>query len=309
MNQNGNNQDSYHIPAMAREVSELVSQALPGLVVDATFGGGGHSERLLADYEGDVEIVGIDRDPQAVSNGERIGVTVLLGNFRDLADLAAGFSQVPVAVVFDFGVSSRQLEDADRGFSYRLDGPLSMQMGPDAVLDAATIINQWPEKQLAEVLHRFGEEPMARRIARSIVPARPINSTAQLSTVIVGALPPSRRRVGHPARRSFQALRIAVNDELGAAKEGLEQAIDLVAPGGRIIAISYHSLEDRLVKDRFAQGAAGCVCPSDLPVCGCEADVELRVLTRKPIRASEDEVAANRRSRSALLRAVEKVAA
>lgn len=309
MNQDGNNQAAYHTPALAGEVSELVGEALPGLVVDATFGGGGHSKRLIEDYGDDIELVGIDRDPEAVANGESIGVKVIQENFRDLRDVASGLGEKPVAVVFDFGVSSHQLEDPDRGFSYRLDGPLSMQMGPDATVDAATIVNDWPEEDLADVLHRYGEEPMARRIARSIVAARPINSTAQLSTVIAEAMPPARRRVGHPARRSFQALRIAVNDELGAVQDGLDQAIEVVAPGGRVVAISYHSLEDRIVKERFAEGATGCICPPDLPVCGCGVSAELRILTRKPIRASDDEVADNRRARSAMLRAAEKVAA
>ena len=209
----------------------------------------------------------------------------------------------------DFGVSSHQLDTAERGFSYRKDGPLDMRMGPDTGIDAETLVNEWSERDIARIIRNYGEEPMAARIARAIIAARPIKSTAQLSTVVAEATPAARRRAGHPARRTFQAIRIAVNGELEAIASGLNQAIDLVGNEGRVLAISYHSLEDRIVKRRFAEGATGCICPPDLPVCGCGVTAELRLLTRKPIRATAAEVAANNRSRSAVLRAAEKVAA
>jgi 16S rRNA (cytosine1402-N4)-methyltransferase len=184
-----------------------------------------------------------------------------------------------------------------------------MRMGPDAAHTAVEIVNDWPEDRLTDVIRRYGEEPLARRIARAIVAGRPYETTSQLSRVVTEAMPAARRRVGHPARRTFQALRIAVNQELEAITNGLDQAIDLIRPAGRVLAISYHSLEDRIVKRRFTRGATGCTCPPELPVCGCGNSAELRILTRKPIRASTEEIEANNRARSALLRAAEKVAA
>jgi 16S rRNA (cytosine1402-N4)-methyltransferase len=184
-----------------------------------------------------------------------------------------------------------------------------MRMGPDALVTASEIVNTWPVGDIASLIRRYGEEPLAARIAAAIVAARPIESTTRLSTVIAEAMPAARRRAGHPARRVFQALRIAVNAELEAIARGLDQAIEMVRPGGRVVAISYHSLEDRIVKSRFAAGATGCVCPPGMPVCGCGRSAELRILTRRPVRASSEEIALNRRARSAVLRAAEKVAA
>lgn len=303
-------EDEYHTPVLVDEVLGLLAPVVPGVVIDATFGGGGHSRRLLEEYGDDVNVVGIDRDPQALANARDLGVLAVEGNFADLADLVSSHvGEAPAAVLFDFGVSSRQLEEAGRGFSYRHDGPLDMRMGPDAGLSASDVVNEWPEKDLAEVIREYGEEPLARRIARAIVRARPISSTGRLSTVIAEAMPAARRRAGHPARRTFQAIRIAVNAELDAIGAGLDQAIEIVRDGGRVVAISYHSLEDRIVKQRFARGATGCVCPPDLPVCGCGKAAELKVLTRKPVRPSEEEIGANPRARSAVLRAAERLTA
>jgi 16S rRNA (cytosine1402-N4)-methyltransferase len=311
MSQNRDNQDrDYHRPVLAQEVVDLLAPVLPGIVVDATFGGGGHSRRLLEEFGEDVQVIAIDRDPEALANARDLGVRAVQGNFAQLGDLVASATDAPVtAVFFDFGVSSHQLEEPGRGFSYRHEGPLDMRMGPDAAHTAVEIVNEWPEERLTDVIQRFGEEPLARRIARAIVAGRPYETTSQLSTAIAGAMPAARRRVGHPARRTFQALRIAVNRELEAITEGLDQAIELVQPSGRILAISYHSLEDRIVKRRFARGATGCTCPPEMPVCGCGNSAELRLLTRKPIRASAEEVEANNRARSAVLRGAEKVAA
>lgn len=303
-------EDEYHEPVLVEEVTRLLAPVLPGVVVDATFGGGGHSRGLLEEFGESVRIVAIDRDQEALKNAEALDVLAVEGNFANLGSLVSeNLEESPVGVLFDFGVSSRQLDEPDRGFSYRREGPLDMRMGPDAPLTAADIVNEWPERDLSRIIREYGEEPLARRIARAIVRARPLESTSQLSTVIAEAMPAARRRAGHPARRTFQAIRIAVNDELEAIKSGLDQAISVVKVGGRVVAISYHSLEDRIVKQRFAHGAAGCVCPPDLPVCGCGKAAELRILTRKPIRASDEEIERNNRARSAVLRAAERLAA
>jgi 16S rRNA (cytosine1402-N4)-methyltransferase len=300
----------FHRPVLEHEVVDLLAPVLPGVVVDATFGGGGHSRRLLDEFGDEVTVIAIDRDPEALANAETLGVLAIQGNFDQLGQLVTEATNQPIsAVLFDFGVSSHQLDEPERGFSYRAEGPLDMRMGPDAVHTAAEIANEWPESQIADIIRRFGEEPLARRIARAIVAGRPYQSTSQLSTVIADALPAARRRAGHPARRTFQALRIAVNRELEAITKGIDQAIEVVRPNGRVLAISYHSLEDRIVKRRFNRGATGCTCPPELPVCGCGNSAELRVLTRKPIRASAAEIEVNNRARSALLRAAEKVAA
>ncbi len=299
----------YHLPVLVDEVVALIAPTLPGTVVDATFGGGGHTRRIIAECGDLVRVVAVDRDPDALANASDLRIETVLGNFAELSTLVGPrLDRPPAAVLFDFGVSSHQFDEPDRGFSYQHDGPLDMRMGPDASVTADEVVNGWERNDLADVIREFGEEPMAGRIADAIVAARPVESTARLATVIADAMPAARRRAGHPARRTFQALRIVVNAELDAIRSGLDQAIELVSPGGRVIAISYHSLEDRIVKTRFAEGARGCVCPPGLPVCGCGQTAELRILTRKPLRASSDEVATNRRARSAILRAAEKVA-
>jgi 16S rRNA (cytosine1402-N4)-methyltransferase len=239
------------------------------------------------------------------------------GNFADLGSIVAGAAadgepaDLPPAsglagVLLDVGVSSHQLDAAGRGFSYRKPGPLDMRMGPDASRHAAEIVNGWDVRELAGVLRRYGEERHARRIAEAIVAARPVSDTAHLAAVVAAAVPAAARRRKHPARTVFQAIRIAVNDELDALEHALDDAIRLLRPGGRVAVIAYHSLEDRIVKRRLAAGATGCVCPPDLPVCSCGRTAELRLLTRRPIRPAEQEIAANPRARSARLRAAEK---
>lgn len=303
-------EDGYHTPVLVEEVTRLLAPVMPGVVIDATFGGGGHSRRLLEEYGENVRIVAIDRDPDALVNARDMGVEAVEGNFAELADVVSSrIHSSPAAVLFDFGVSSHQLDEPHRGFSYHDDGPLDMRMGPDAGVTASEIVNEWPESEIARIIRTYGEDPMANRISKAIVRARPIESTSRLSTVIAQATPAARRRAGHPARRTFQAIRIAVNAELEAVSAGLDQAVDLVREGGRVVAISYHSLEDRIVKRRFAKGATGCVCPPDLPVCGCGRSAELRVLTRKPVRPTEEEIVSNKRARSAVLRAAEKLTA
>jgi len=299
----------YHRPVLAEVVVELMAPVIPGVVVDATFGGGGHTRRMLDEFGDAVTVIAIDRDPDALANVGELDATVIEANFADIDDAVTSVTDQPISgVLFDFGVSSHQLDEAARGFSYRREGPLDMRMGPDALLDANVIVNEWSVEDIARIIREHGEEPMARRIARAIVAARPIDSTATLSTVIADAMPAARRRAGHPARRTFQAIRIAVNEELVAVADGVSKAVDLVRTGGRVVAISYHSLEDRIVKREFARRATGCTCPPDLPVCGCGNTAEVRILTRKPIRAGADEIETNNRARSAVLRAVEKVA-
>ena len=309
----------FHEAVMAEEVIELFRSLQEGLIVDTTYGGGGHSRRLLDALGNKVQVLAFDRDPDAIAEADKRRadsrpshrLQIVNRNFREMNQVLTelnieGFS----GALFDLGVSSHQIEEGTRGFSYRIAGPLDMRMGPDASHTAFELVNEWPEADLAGAIRAFGEEPFATRIAAAIVAARPIGDTVQLADIIRAAIPAARRRTGgHPARKAFQALRIAANDELGALQEGLDAALGRLLPGGRCVVISYHSLEDRIVKRRFAAGATGCTCPPDFPVCVCEPTAELRLLTRKPLRPTPDEVLSNPRSRSARLRAVEKVAA
>ena len=312
MNQTPAPQDSYHQPVMVEEVLSYFQQTA-GLVVDATFGGGGHSRALLQSNP-ELRVLGIDRDPDAMSRvpvGHGDPRLHLVGaNFGDLEKILA--REAPdgglAGALFVLGVSSHQLDVAGRGFSYHRAGPLDMRMGPDATHSADDLVNRWSAAEIIKVLREYGEERFAVRIANAIVRERPIADTAELASVVANAVPAAARRRKHPARRTFQAIRIAVNGELTALRSGLDAAIAAVAPRGRIVVISYHSLEDRIVKRRFVSGATGCTCPPDLPVCACGTVAELRPLTRKGRRPSAEEIENNPRARSAVLRAVEKVA-
>jgi len=292
----------YHEPVMAQEVVDLF-RPLSGILVDATFGGGGHTRRLLDELGSGITVVAIDRDPEA--RLRELGIQVLAGNFEDLDAIldGAGVGEIS-GVLFDFGVSSRQLDDPARGFSYHHDGPLDMRMDSDSPTTAADLVNNSTTDELTRILLEYGEERFARRIAEAIAAARPLHRTSELAEVIKSAMPAAARRGRHPARKTFQALRIATNDELTAVRAGLNAGIRRLRVGGRCVAISYHSLEDRIVKRRMAEGARGCTCPPELPVCGCGADPELRVLTA--ITPSDAEIASNPRARSARLRACEK---
>ncbi len=313
MDQTPQRQDAnYHQPVMVQEVLSFFAQTA-GLVVDATFGGGGHSRALL-DSNPKLRVLGIDRDLDAIS---RVPVGqgdprlhLVAANFGDLEKILA--REAPdggiAGALFDLGVSSHQLDSAGRGFSYRSAGPLDMRMGPDATHRAADIVNLWSAEEIAKILREYGEERFARRIANAIVRNRPIEDTGGLARIVADAVPAAARRRKHPARRTFQAIRIAVNGELDALRTGLDAALAAVREGGRVVVISYHSLEDRIVKRRFAAGAADCTCPPELPVCACGTVAELRRLTRKPLRPSAAETENNPRARSAVLRAVEKVA-
>lgn len=304
-----------HEPVMAAEVVDLLAAVPPGLVVDATVGGGGHARRLL-EARPDLELLGIDRDAEAVAAaraalepfGDR--ATVVQGGFEQIADIVErhGGGRQVVGVLMDLGVSSHQLDRPRRGFSYRHDAPLDMRMDAAQSLTAADVVNSYPEDELAEVIARYGEERYARRIARAIVGHRPVHSTRELAEIVRDAIPAAaRRRGGHPARRTFQAIRMEVNRELPNLAEGLDDVVQIVAPGGRIVVLAYHSLEDRVVKERFADWSAteepG---TARLPI-PTPRHARTRLLTRRPLRPSPAEVAANPRAESARLRAVERL--
>ena len=300
-----------HRPVMVEEVVGLFAAVPPGVVVDATVGAGGHSRALL-DAHDHLRLVGIDRDADAVAAatealapfGDRVEA-VHHARFDRLAELVEG----PVSgVLFDLGVSSVQLDWAERGFSYRADAPLDMRMDRSQARTAADVVNDEDEAVLARMIAASGESRFARRIAARIVDARPLTTTAELAEAVRSAIPAAYRRSGgHPARRVFQAVRMAVNDELGVLAPGLDAAIGLLAPGGRCVALSYHSGEDRIVKERFAVAASGgCTCPVGLP-CVCGATPVVRLLNRGARKPSAAEVAANPRSGSARLRACERL--
>jgi len=311
----------HHVPVLAAEVvRELVPalEAAPeGTLVDCTVGGGGHAEALLAAAPG-ASLIGLDRDPEALAAARRrlarFGDRVILVH-RRFGDLAAVLAEVGAGdvrgILYDLGVSSPHLDQPARGFGFRSGGPLDMRMDPAQALTAADVVNGYPEAALASVLSRWGEERFARRIAAAIArrrTQRPFADTTDLAEVVKDAIPAATRRTGpHPARRTFQALRIEVNDELGELEATLPQAIEALRPGGRVAVISYHSLEDRLVKRTFADAAAGCRCPRDLPVCVCGARASLRVVTRKPLRPGAEEIEANPRASSAMLRVAERL--
>src|SRR5438093_3757301 len=306
-----------HVPVLADEVRELLA-AQPGeTVVDATFGAGGHSRLLAQDLRGEGRLIAIDRDPGVRTYFDRfqaqagVSVRLLRGEFSlVLGQLAANDVRAD-AVLLDLGVSSMQLDRPERGFSYATDAPLDMRMDPSAELSAADLVNEAEERELALMFRRYGEERYARQIARAIVRRRaeqPYARTGELVDTIKAAIPTlARFGEGHPAKRVFQALRIAVNDELGALEAALPAAVEMLRPGGRLAVISFHSLEDRIVKRFFRDLAKGCVCPPDFPVCVCGREPELRLLTRKAVRPGAREIESNPRASSARLRAAVKV--
>ncbi len=298
-----------HASVLAREVLELLAPRPGARFLDGTLGGGGHTELLL---EAGARVIGLDRDPAALAAAKerlaRFGdaFTPVQANFRDAAEVVTRLGARPLdGALVDLGVSSPQLDEPSRGFSFRAAGPLDMRMGPDAE-PLADFLARVGERELAQVIDAYGEERFARPVARAIKAALPLADTAALAEVIASAIPrrawPDRI---HPATRTFQALRIAVNDELGALARFLETVPPLLAKGGRLAVISFHSLEDRPVKQAFQALSKGCTCPPDFPVCVC-AKAKFRALTRKAVVASEAELEANPRARSAKLRAIER---
>ncbi|MBI4532374.1 MAG: 16S rRNA (cytosine(1402)-N(4))-methyltransferase RsmH [Candidatus Melainabacteria bacterium] len=291
-----------------------------GLVwVDATAGGGGHLTEILRRTNNSGTVIGIDRDPTAIGALKaKLGQTAKLvqANYSQIESIleGLGIEKVDGGIIADLGMSSMQIEEAVRGFSFLNDGPLDMRMDPTTKITAAELVNTLPERQLADIIYQYGEERLSRQIASAIVESRPISSTAHLSSIISQCV---RRRSRssyslhdrlHPATRTFQALRIAVNDELGSLEKFLLSAIKILSTGGRIVVITFHSLEDRLVKQIFRQAAQDCICPPRQPVCTCLKRPELLIITKKPVTPDDIEVLANPRSRSAKLRCGEKVA-
>jgi 16S rRNA (cytosine1402-N4)-methyltransferase len=308
-----------HLPVMADRCIELLRPRPGGTYVDATLGLGGHAERLLQESAPEGRVIGLDRDPAALARArERLAahgperLVTVAASFADLAEVAAELGLDAVdGVLYDLGVSSLQLDEAERGFSYRVDAPLDMRMDSSRGVTAAEVLASYPRAELTRVFREYGEERFAPRIARFVDESRrraPIRTTGELVDVVKAAIPAAARRRGpHPARRVFQALRIEVNGELTALQESLPQAIDLLAPGGRVVVLAYHSLEDRIVKRTFvaaATGREGAPSPLAPPV---PPSPRLAVLTRRPETPSAEEVAANPRAESAKLRAAEKL--
>lgn len=313
-----------HTTVLLNEAVDGLAIKPNGIYVDCTLGGAGHSEKIVSQLGEGGRLIAFDQDDWAHENAkQRLApymdkVTLVKSNFRYLKEelmhcdvpMKDGLPQVD-GILFDLGVSSPQLDEAERGFSYNQDAPLDMRMDRDEDLTAYQIVNEWEERDIARILDRYGEEKFARNIARSIGKIRqqkPIETTSELAEIIKMAIPAATRRTGgHPAKRSFQALRIAVNDELGAEEEALESAIQCVAPGGRISVITFHSLEDRICKQIFAKYVEKCTCPSDFPLCVCGNEGQLKLVNRKPIVPSDEEIEQNLRARSAKLRVAEKL--
>jgi 16S rRNA (cytosine1402-N4)-methyltransferase len=301
-----------HVPVLADQVRELLAVQPGETVIDATFGAGGHARLLAEDLAGKGRFIAIDRDPGAQTyfdrfqRESRIQARLLRGDFSAVLGQLAGNGVRADAILLDLGVSSMQIDQPERGFSYAVDAPLDMRMDPSAPRSAREIVNESSERDLADIFRRYGEERFARPIARAIVRRRaeqPFERTLDLVEVVRAAIPAPRRfGDGHPAKRVFQALRIAVNDELGSLTRALPEAVAELRPGGRIAVISFHSLEDRIVKRFLAAEARGCICPPDFPVCACGREPRLRLVTRKAVRPSPGETAANARSASARLR-------
>jgi 16S rRNA (cytosine1402-N4)-methyltransferase len=301
-----------HVPVMVGVVVEWLRPRPGARLVDATVGLGGHAAALLDAAPG-ASLVGLDVDPDALARaGVRLApagdrVVLRRASYADLRRVLAELGwEGADAILLDLGVSSLQLDEPARGFSFRADGPLDMRMGPEAPRDAAEVVNGWAEEDLARVLFEYGEERRSRAIARAIVRARPIASTRELASVVERVL--GRGKPGiHPATRTFQALRIAVNDELAALDRFLADGVDALRPGGRLAVLAYHSLEDRRVKETFRRWAADCICPPEIVRCVCGWRARVRELTRRPLGPSPAEVAANPRARSARLRVVERL--
>ena len=306
----------HHVSVLLDECIAGLNIRPDGIYVDGTLGGAGHSSEIVKRLTTGM-LIGIDRDPVALKvAGERLApygdrVKLVHSNFCEMASVLEnlGISGVD-GILMDLGVSSPQLDDGERGFSYMVDAPLDMRMDSGDALSADTVVNTWSYEELKKILYEYGEERYAPAIAGAIVRKReaaPIRTTLELVDVIRGAMPPAAlREKQHPAKRSFQAIRIAVNDELGSVAKAMESAIPLLNPGGRLAVITFHSLEDRIVKNAMASAAKGCICPPEFPVCVCGRKPQVDVLTRKPIVSTPEELERNPRARSAKLRICQK---
>ncbi|MDA8228651.1 MAG: 16S rRNA (cytosine(1402)-N(4))-methyltransferase RsmH [Desulfitobacterium hafniense] len=309
--------DFHHVTVMLAETVDAVFTDPSGTYVDCTLGGAGHSRYLLGRLSQGGKLIGFDQDPVAINHAENIlgrdeRVILVSKNFEHLEESLSVRGLLPVTgVIFDLGVSSPQLDEAERGFSYMQDAPLDMRMDQSRALNASVLVNDWTEAQLSDLIWRYGEEKWAKRIAQFIIQARSkqkIETTGDLVDVIKAAIPAAARREGpHPAKRTFQALRIAVNDELGVLERTLDQVIRCLAPGGRVGVITFHSLEDRIVKEKMQSWLGRCICPPALPVCMCHKKAIAKLVTKKPILPTDSEIENNPRARSAKLRVAEKI--
>jgi len=306
-----------HKPVMLDEAINYLNIKKDGIYIDGTLGRGGHSYEILKHLSEQGRLISLDRDLKAVKEvekklGSRQNLILRHANFTDFDKVLKELSIDAVdGMLFDLGVSSPQIDNPERGFSYQKDGPLDMRMNRNQTLTAADIVNHYSKKEIESIISKYGEENWAARIAEFIVKKRQdekITTTSELVDIIKAAVPKgARRKGGHPARRTFQALRIATNDELNQLKELIEKGVKYLNKKGRIVIISFHSLEDRIVKHSFRDLAQDCVCPPDFPICVCDKESELKVITRSPIRAAEREIKENPRARSAKLRAGEKI--
>ncbi|MFV9509995.1 16S rRNA (cytosine(1402)-N(4))-methyltransferase RsmH [Tepidibacillus sp. LV47] len=310
---------------MFQHTTVLLDEAVAGLnikgdgvYVDCTLGGGGHSEKIASILRDNGHLFSLDQDEYAIKAAkERLKpyqnkVTLIKTNFKYLKEVLneRGIKKVD-GILFDLGVSSPQLDEEERGFSYQYDAPLDMRMDRSQELTAEIVVNEWAEQELARIISQYGEEKFAKQIAKKIGEYRRkkrIETTGELVDIIKDAIPaPARRSGPHPARRTFQAIRIAVNDELNVFEKTLHDAIDILNPGGRVSVITFHSLEDRICKQVFAEHARGCICPSDFPICTCGQTPTIKIITKKPIVPSKEEIEKNKRARSAKLRIAEKL--
>lgn len=330
------NNRARHFPVMLKEAIDLLEPREGLIYVDVTAGAGGHLQEMVARVGDKTKIFAFDQDPQALealqeSLGKR--VTFIHSNFRYLKEALAkyGINTIDGGIIADLGVSSMQIDEKERGFSFQKEGPLDMRMNSSQSLTAHEIVNQWPEADIADIIYKYGEERNSRKIAKRIVESRPINTTLELASIVAKcnytgsrASDKQNKKIRrnknspgfagggsaasiHPATRTFQALRMAVNAELESIEDFLEQAKEMLSPGARLVVITFHSLEDRIVKQFFKTGAQSCVCPPKLPLCQCQKEVEFLIITRKPVTASSQELLANIRSRSAKLRAGQKL--
>jgi len=307
-----------HVPVLLAEAVEYLNCRDGAIIVDCTLGGGGHAEAILNKVTPTGFLLGIDRDDAAI-DAARIRLSafsqhikLVRDDFRRLIEILSTLKISAVdGILFDLGVSSFQLDEAQRGFSYRVSAPLDMRMDRREQVRAVDVVNSYPEGRLAAILRKYGEEPWAERISRFIIGARkrkPIETTEELVRIIKDAIPAgARRRGGHPAKRTFQALRIEINKELEGLERAFFDAVACLKKGGRLVVISYHSLEDRIVKNSFRQLARGCICPPTLESCQCKEEYKIRILTKKPVRPTDEEIKYNPRARSAKLRAAERL--
>lgn len=307
-----------HVSVLLEESVNALNIKKDGIYVDATLGGGGHAALILGRLRGEGKLIGIDVDESAIEAAyDRLSeykdkITIVNDNFSNIRDILATLNISCVdGVLMDLGVSSYQLDTMERGFSYKNDAPLDMRMNKDAKISAYEIVNNYSETELVNIIFKYGEERWAKRIAEFIVKHRkdkPIETTGELVDIIKKAIPAAARRNGpHPAKRTFQAIRIEVNNELGIIEQAIRDFVDFLNPGGRIAVITFHSLEDRIVKETYGFLSKGCECPPEFPVCICDKKAVVKIINKKPITPGEEEISSNPRSRSAKLRVIEKL--